>query len=124
MQFIVYVVILVVAVFSVGLEWDALVSPSTKISNEMQTVSHLGKPQSAPADNAQIKTGDGAQAADDAQAQKTVAARQCDVNVCAAAYTSFRASDCTYQPLRRPASLVQQGCAASGECRCAGRSTG
>ena len=49
MQFIVYVVILVVAVFSVGLEWDALASPSMKISNEMQAVSHLGKPQSAPA---------------------------------------------------------------------------
>jgi hypothetical protein len=120
MQFVVYVVILVVAVFSVGLEWDALVSPSTKTSNEMQAVSHLGKPQSAPAaaarkpvapaakqtdtpqvvkpanpqtaattahppaaaqqapppvDNAQIKTGDEAHAADDAQAQKTAVAR-------------------------------------------------
>jgi len=154
MQFVVYVVILVVAVFSVGLEWDVLVSPSTKISNEMQAVSHLGKPQTAstsaarkpvapsakqtdtrqvvkpanpqsaattahppaaaqqaplPVDDAQIKAGDEAQAADDAQTQKTAAVRQCDVNVCAAAYSSFRASDCTYQPYGGPRRLCSKG---------------
>ena len=162
MQFIVYVGVLVVAVFSIALEWDTLVSPSTKTWNEMHTVSHLSKPQSVPAvatkgavapaakqtdtpqvvkpanpqtaattahppapqqgpppktayvtppsaDDAQIKTYGDAQTADDAQAQKTAAAPQCDINACAAAYSSFRTSDCTYQPYGGPRRMCGKG---------------
>jgi hypothetical protein len=47
MQFIVYVGVLVVAVFSVALEWDALVTTNTW--NEMQTASRLSKQQPVPA---------------------------------------------------------------------------
>jgi hypothetical protein len=39
-------------------------------------------------------------------------APQCDVNACAAAYVSFRASDCTWQPYEGPRRLCTKGLAA------------
>jgi len=138
MPFFVYVAILFTAVFSVALEWDALVVPSTKTWHEIRQVSEFGKAPAQPAGpqtaasaaeqkpvpktaavtpapvNAagQVKTGDEALAAGDAQPQKT-AAPLCDVNACAAAYFSFRASDCTYQPNFGPRRLCTRGAAAN-----------
>jgi hypothetical protein len=150
MQFIIYVGVLVVAVFGVTLEWNTLVSPSTKTWKEIQTMSNL-KSQSAPAvatkeplvpaamqtdtpqvvkpanpetaattarppapqqvpppktpdvtplpaDNAQIEAAADAQTAE----QKIAEARHCDINACAATYSSFRTSDCSYQPYDGP----------------------
>jgi BA14K-like protein len=39
----------------------------------------------------------------------------CDVTACAAAYHSFRASDCTWQPYEGPRRLCTKGAAASAE---------
>ena len=44
MPFVVYVAILAVALFSVALEWDTLVAPSTTTRHAMQPVGELGKP--------------------------------------------------------------------------------
>jgi hypothetical protein len=117
MPFFVYVAIMAVALFSVALEWDTLVAPSSTTWHEMQAVGELGKPAAqrdtvqpppaAVAPQPQAKTAavpppavnDGAptKIGDEAQAQKT-AAPQCDVAACTAAYRTFRASDCTYAP--------------------------
>jgi hypothetical protein len=114
MPFFVYVAVLITAVFSVVLEWDALVVPSSATRREMRAVSHIGTPVGAGA-----QTPDAKAAADkplaplivtplgaaggDALAQKPAtpaAAPQplCDIAACAAAYLTFRASDCTYIP--------------------------
>ena len=117
MPFIAYVAIMVVALFSVALEWDTLVAPSDTTMREMQAMSRLGtppvqrdavqpppaaaeqKPQPKTAAVAPPAVNDGAAAktGDEAQAQKA-AAPQCDVAACTAAYRTFRASDCTYAP--------------------------
>ena len=54
MPFIVYLAILIAAVFSVGLEWDALVEPSAATRHEIRAVTELGSPprQAAPASSA------------------------------------------------------------------------
>ena len=44
MPFFVYVAIMAVALFSVALEWDSLVAPSSTTWHEMQAVGELGKP--------------------------------------------------------------------------------
>ena len=36
---------------------------------------------------------------------------QCDIDACAAAYVSFRASDCTWQPYEGPRRLCTKGAA-------------
>lgn len=146
MPFVVYLVILVTAVFSIALEWDALVAPSTQTWHDMQTVSQLGKPPAPrgavqptpaavepqpqaksaavppPADRTQIKTAEDAQAAADAQAQKVAAAPPpaCDVNACASAYFTFRASDCTYQPSVGPRRLCTKGAPEAAEAQATG----
>ena len=112
MPFFVYVAVLLTAVFSVVLEWDALVVPSSATRREMQAVSHIGTPVGAQTPDAKAAAGKplaplivtplGA-AEDDTMAQKPAAPATapqplCDIAACAAAYHSFRASDCTYMP--------------------------
>jgi hypothetical protein len=147
MPFVVYVVILVTAVFSVALEWDALVAPSTRTWNDMQAVSQPGKPPSPsaavqpapaavapqpqaktaavpppPVDGTQIKTGEDAQIPVDAEAQKAAAAPPplCDVNACASAYFTFRAADCTYQPSNGPRRLCTKGAPEAADAKAIG----
>jgi hypothetical protein len=131
MPFFVYVAILLTAVFSVVLEWDALVVPSGAIRQEMQAVSKFGKPQpgeapaaaqaAAPPAKPQATADDrahGKQAVPDAGAQAASAAAQvqkaatpllCDIAACAAAYRSFNETDCTYQPNYGPRRLCTKG---------------
>jgi hypothetical protein len=114
MPFFVYLAILLTAVFSVMLEWDALVVPSSATRREMRAVSHIGTPIGAGVQTPDAKTAAdkppaplivtplGA-AGDEELAQKPAApaaAAQplCDIAACTAAYHTFRASDCTYIP--------------------------
>jgi hypothetical protein len=141
MPFVVYLVILVTAVFSVALEWDTLVAPSSTTWHEMQAVGELGKPaaqhdavQPPPAaapQQPQPKTAAAPpptsvaappKAADDTLAQKAAAAPPpaCDVNACASAYFTFRASDCTYQPSFGPRRLCTKGAPEAAEAQAVG----
>lgn len=109
MPFFAYLVILVVAVFSIGLEWQTLVEPSGATLRDMRAVSELGKapaqPDAAEAQPAAVEQTPQPKAAavappqatQEALAEKT-AAPLCDVAACAAAYRTFRASDCSYVP--------------------------
>jgi hypothetical protein len=113
MPFFVYVAVLVTALFSIALEWDALVVPSSAARRPTQAVIQIAPPAGVQAPDAKaaadkplaplIVTPLGA-AGDDALAQKpaapVAAAPQplCDIAACTAAYHSFRASDCTYMP--------------------------
>ena len=111
MPFFVYVAVLVTALFSVALEWDALVVPSAASRRPTQAVIRVTPPAgvqtpgAAAVDNAPapLVVAPVGTAEDDAMAQKPAApaaASQplCDVAACTAAYHSFRASDCTYMP--------------------------
>ena len=135
MPFFVYLAILITAVFSVALEWDALVVPSASTMREMQAMSHFRGPPPTQRDAAKqddkahavqpaipqtvagapppgaVNDAAPAKAGDDALAQKTAAPAplQCDLSACAAAYFSFRASDCTYQPTSGPRRLCTKG---------------
>jgi BA14K-like protein len=59
------------------------------------------------AKNTAEKTADNANRQDDGEAQAAAAASSphCDISACDAAYRSFRASDCTYQPYDGPRQL-------------------
>ena len=115
MPFIAYLAIMVVALFSIALEWDTLVAPSDATMREMQAVSHLAAPppqrdavappaaepkpgpKAAAVAPPPVNAGAAAKTGDEAAAQRT-AAPQCDIAACTAAYRTFRASDCTYAP--------------------------
>ena len=135
MPFIVYLAILIAAVFSVGLEWDALVEPSAATRHEIRAVTELGSPprQAAPASSAvaptvQTAVPAAAPAAAPAPAAASAAVNptdsqppaaavatqtppppQCDIDACTSAYHSFRALDCTYQPNEGPRWLCTKG---------------
>lgn len=137
MPFFVYIVILVVSVFSVALEWDTLVQPSAATWRAMQALTRLNPPPvareaanqrdlptnpqpataHAPAPEAKPEANAAgaaltAQANANDQAQTAKAPPQCNVAACTAAYYSFRASDCTYQPTFGPRRLCTKGAAA------------
>jgi len=62
----------------------------------------------SPSSNAPVlPNGDNAAQAR-AQAPKVVAPANCNVSACEAAYRSFRASDCTYQPNNGPRRLCKR----------------
>ena len=123
MPFFVYAAILITAVFSVALEWDALVVPSGILRQDMEAVSAIGKPialpgplpitpAAAPPVRSTEKSAAKAPAeADAAQKAAAPAPPSCDVAACAAAYHSFRASDCTYQPFEGARRLCTRGTA-------------
>lgn len=62
-----------------------------------------GVPKSPEADAAKAEAAPAAQTAD------AGAPAKCDVDACATAYHSFRASDCTYQPRNGPRRLCEKG---------------
>lgn len=111
MPFLVYAAILIATIFSVGLEWDALVQPSTRRAMRAITETHpplavqpptpapLPSPRvvqpPSPAAPAQVNAAP-PPPQDQPVAAQTPAPPQCDVDACAAAYRTFRASDCTY----------------------------
>ncbi len=129
MPFLVYAAILVVTVFSVALEWDALVVPSAATQHAMHAISqlppaHPSPPGAAPAERvvhaappapaapANPAPAPAAEPPPAAPEQAAAAAPpQCDVAACAAAYGSFRASDCTWQPYDGPRRLCTKGSA-------------
>ena len=110
MPYLVYLAIFVVTVFGVVLELDALVEPARRIERAALTVTQPGLPASQPAQ--QIDDVDsraaGAVPATPGKAANP-AAELCDVNACAMAYRSFRATDCTYQPNFGPRRLCDKG---------------
>jgi len=112
MSFLVYLVVAVVTVFSVVLEMDVLVEPTHKIEYaKLATASPASQPvvqQATPA----IDAGAPVPASQTATAAKPVsepASDKCDITACAAAYHSFRATDCTYQPDNGPRRLCSKG---------------
>lgn len=135
MPFIVYLAILMAAVFSIGLEWDALVEPSAATRHEIRAVTELGSPPrpaapasgaAAPAVQAAVPAAPAAVAAapaavNAAESQPPAAAvatqapapPPCDIDACTSAYHSFRPSDCTYQPNEGPRRLCTKGAAAA-----------
>jgi hypothetical protein len=100
MPLIVYLAILTATLFSVVLEWDALVEHPPAARHTLQAVVPASPPSptdaAAPATRAPAETPLPAQPAQPAAAEAPAA--HCDVNACASAYRSFRASDCTWQP--------------------------
>jgi type IV secretory pathway VirB10-like protein len=114
MPFLVYAAILIATIFSVGLEWDALVQPSQSTRRAMHAVTEARPPLAVqpatpasaaapkavqtppPAAPVQVRAEPPSAPPDQPVAVETPAAPQCDVDACAAAYRTFRASDCTY----------------------------
>ena len=122
MSFIVYVAILIATVFSVALEWDTLVEHPPVPYHAVQAQAPAILPQTATTEpNVRMATPEPAQPlpsapnpppAAPASAEQAAAAQpavQCNVDACTAAYRSFRASDCTYQPLEGPRRLCSKG---------------
>ncbi len=146
MPFIVYLAILMAAVFSIGLEWDALVEPSAATRHEIRAVTELGSPPrpaapasgaAAPAVQAAVPAAAPAVAAapaavNAAESQPPAAAvatqapapPPCDIDACTSAYHSFRASDCTYQPNEGPRRLCTKGAAAATDAEAQARAEG
>jgi hypothetical protein len=138
MPFIAYVAIMVVALFSVALEWDTLVAPSDATMREMQAVMHPGaapvqrdaaqpppaaekkpEPKAAAVAPPPVNAGAAAKTGDEAAAQKA-AAPQCDIAACTAAYRTFRASDCTYAPSYGVRRLCTKGVPEPAEAQATG----
>src|SRR5690348_810931 len=126
MSFLVYFFVLLVAAGSVifGLDWTqaplnpppyatppaqtatANPAPAPRAAAPAKTTSPatahqaLAKADAAPArDEATQAQASAAEPASDTTTASVPAAAHCNVSACAAAYRSFRASDCTYQPL-------------------------
>jgi len=125
MQFVVYLAVLLTTVFAVALEWDTLVQPSPATRHAMHRVVTLhvppnpatppATPSLPPRDVAKVPVAYPAPAAPSDQpdtAQAQAPAPRCDVNACAGAYISFRASDCTWQPYEGPRRLCTKGAVA------------
>lgn|SRR6185437_3542816 len=104
MPFIVYAAILIATVFGVALEWDSLVEPSAASRSALHALSEARTPApvvvqapvmtpSAPPVNVPAQA---AAAPPEPPPVAETQAPQCDIDACAAAYRTFRASDCTY----------------------------
>jgi hypothetical protein len=109
--------VLVVAVCNIvfGLTWVSATGPQTRPAAAIvgTGAAPLAAGQTAPA-NAGVLQTDGSDAAAPTRAPIAPAAGEraqpkCDVNACAEAYRSFRASDCTYQPSGGPRRLCSKG---------------
>lgn len=106
MPYLVYLAVFVVTLFSVVLDMDALVEPARRIERAALTVNQPALPAAPPAqqiDDVDPRAAGAVPAARDKTADP--AAELCDVNACAMAYRSFRATDCTYQPSNGPRRL-------------------
>jgi len=119
MSFLVYLFVLLVAAGSVifGLDWTQAPlnpPPYAKLPTQTATVNPApragataeasgktsGKPPAAAPvrDEAAQAQASAAEAASDTTTASVPAAAHCNIAACSAAYRSFRASDCTYQP--------------------------
>jgi hypothetical protein len=109
MAFVIYLVVAVVTVFGVLLEMDVLVEPAHKVVTATQKTA---APQFAPA-VPQVQPTTDARGSEPALPRRAAGpvSDKCDVTACAVAYTSFRASDCTYQPSEGPRQLCTKGVA-------------
>jgi hypothetical protein len=99
MTFLVYLVVAAITVFGTLLQMGLLVEPAQKAEIAKAPVSI-----SAPAPLAERTAPETNASASDtpvipvpARQATAVVSGKCDVTACAVAYTSFRASDCTYQ---------------------------
>lgn len=112
MSILIYLVVAVVTVFSVLFEMNIMVEPPRNGSPLVAAVSQQ-KLQSAPAAKAAASPADATgEAAPDlpvASALPQVISNKCDVAACAATYSSFNASDCTYQPAEGPRRICDKG---------------
>jgi BA14K-like protein len=112
MAFLVYLVVAVVTIFGVMLEMDVFVEPAHKIEYaKLPAASPAPAAQQAgPATDARASAPAPASlAATAAKTPVAAASDKCDVTACAAAYHSFRAADCTYQPDQGPRQLCSKG---------------
>jgi hypothetical protein len=112
MRFLLYLTIAILTVFSVLFEMNSLVEPQRKLANVVAT--QVGTPLASPnAPDAAAPNGSDAAVTlaspPPAPSAAAVASSKCDVTACAATYSSFRASDCTYQPDRGPRQLCDKG---------------
>jgi len=97
MPFIVYLAILTATLFSVVLEWDSLVEHPPAARHTVHAAAPAGPPPPQTATDAVAPvTPPPAQLVQPAAAEAPAA--HCNVDACAGAYRSFRASDCTWQP--------------------------
>jgi hypothetical protein len=98
MSFMVYLAVFIATVFSIALEWGTIVErPQVAYHAEQVQAPVLPAApvaREATPDNPSANNAASVPAAPP-PAQPSVA---CDVDACAAAYRSFRASDCTYMP--------------------------
>ena len=110
MAFFVYLVVAVVTVFGILLEMDVLVEPTHKI--ELAVTAPL-KEKAPIAQRVMPETDARADEPTPVQAARAPAAvavsDKCDVTACAAAYRTFRASDCTYEPREGVHELCTKG---------------
>jgi hypothetical protein len=119
MSFLLYFAMLIAALVSVvmGLEVATTPPPTQTAATPalVEPIRHASPPK--PVGQAQPSTA--AQAAppqqtvsqspaDQASAQATAPGPACNVPACEAAYQSFRASDCTYQPFEGPRRLCSK----------------
>lgn len=112
MQFIVYVAILVATVFSVVLEWDALVERPPAARRTIQTMvparpvlPQVTTDTAVPVTPAAAPAGTQPPVQPAQRVAPETPAVHCNANACASAYRSFRASDCTWQPNEGPRRL-------------------
>lgn len=106
--------VLAVALVSViyGLDWQGAPEPKPQpVSAVTQPIVFPAPPPALPPqpilpESADASASEASQAR--AQAPKVVAPANCNVNACEAAYRSFRASDCTYQPNEGPRRLCKK----------------
>lgn len=129
MSFLVYLAMLVVAVVSVAMGLDVVTAPpATKIAAKpalIEPIRHAAPAipaQPSPAQPArpdvvqqpaapkpvEVPQQTVSQSPDADQALPPQAAPSCNVQACEAAYQSFRAVDCTYQPLNGPRRLCSK----------------
>jgi hypothetical protein len=104
MPFIAYAAILIAALFSVALEWDALVEHPPAARRTVQAVSPAS-PFSPQVTTDAIAPQSPPPAQPVQPAAVEAPAVNCNVDACAGAYRSFRASDCTWQPNEGPRRL-------------------
>jgi len=109
MAIVVYLVVAAVTVFGVLLEMDVLVEPAHKIEYAKRPVAKTAPiaPIAEPATDA--RASELAVNAPPASPAAQQVSAKCDVTACAAAYRSFRASDCTYEPRAGVRELCTKG---------------
>lgn len=83
-------------------EWLPPAPPQEQAATRRPEQTQQQQPAAAQADKGAAKTASNGTPLEDAKPQQVAAQRSrlCDVAACDAAYRSFRASDCTYQPYR------------------------